>query len=84
MQAENPLEPEKVLQLLFPVGQAIVFQHPFALAFEQENAAGRFGNVQQRVLGGLVEKSLKHCRQFVLMTRVEMERDPRDFLPAKA
>ncbi|WP_185752725.1 hypothetical protein [Pseudomonas fluorescens] len=50
MQPEHTLEAPEILQLLFPVDQAVVFQHPFALTFEQEHAAGFLGNIQQRML----------------------------------
>ncbi|WP_415757018.1 hypothetical protein [Pseudomonas sp. LT1P18] len=57
MQPEHTLEAQEILQLLFSVGQAVVFQHPFSFTFEQEHAAGFLGNIQQCMLIRLGKKN---------------------------
>ncbi|MNH05330.1 hypothetical protein D3C79_646500 [compost metagenome] len=73
MQAESFLQSQVVLQLLFPMDQAIVLEHPFALTFEQEDAAGRFWRVQRGVLFGCFEEAPNCGGKFVLMVRIKMK-----------
>ncbi|MNG04492.1 hypothetical protein D3C84_876260 [compost metagenome] len=80
MQAEGLFQPQVVLQLLFPMGQTIVFEHPFTLTVQQENPAGRFRHVQGGVLLRCGNKASHGSSQRLMLLRIKIKGNALDLL----